>query len=74
VNLGDRNGVIYYELLKTSETITVGRYRLQLIRFKRTLVEKKLELKNIHAKVILQHDKARPHVHPVVKNYLEGAN
>jgi len=47
---------------------------LQLIRLKRALAEKRPAWKNRHAKVILQHDNARPHVHSVVKKYLEGAN
>ena len=64
----DQNGVIYYELLKPSETIIGERYRLQIIRLKRP------ESENNHAKIILQYDNTRPHVYSVVKNYLEGAN
>ena len=52
----EQNGVIYYELLKLSETITSERYRLQLIRLRRALIEKRPEWENRHAKVILQHD------------------
>ena len=70
----DQNSVIYYEQLKSSETITGERYRLQLTRLKRALAKKILEWKSRYVKVILQHDNARPYVHSVVKNYLEGAN
>ena len=38
----DQNNIIYYELLKPSETITGERYQLQLISLKRNLVEKRL--------------------------------
>ena len=52
----DQLGVVYYELLKPTETITGDWYRTQLMRYD---------------KVILQHNNARPHVAKVVKTYLE---
>ena len=63
--------VIYYELLKPNETITGERYRMQLMRLSRALPEKRPEYELRHEKVILQHDKARPHVAKPVKTYLE---
>jgi len=70
----DQKGVIYYELLKPSETITGDRYRLQLMRLNRTLKEKRPEWDGRHEKVILLHDNARPHVAKPVQKYLEGLN
>ena len=54
--------VIYYELLKTNETITGEQYRTQLMRLSRALREKRAQYQQRHEKVILQHDNARPHV------------
>ena len=67
----DQKGLVYYELLKPSDSITGDRYRLQLIRLSCALREKRLEYKQRHDKVILLHDNARPHVAKVVKKYLE---
>ena len=39
----DQRGIIYYELLKPSKTITGDRYRLQLIRLNQALKEKRPE-------------------------------
>ena len=47
------------------------RYRLQLMRLSRTLKEKRLLFEQRHDKVILQHEKVRPHVTKPVKTYLE---
>lgn len=67
----DQLGVIYYELLKPSETITGDCYRTQLMRLSRALKDKRPQFNTRHDKVILQHDNARPHVAKVVKTYLE---
>jgi len=67
----DQLGVIYYELLKPSQTITGDLYRTQLMRLSRALKEKRPQYFERHDKVILQHDNARPHVAKVVKKYLE---
>ncbi|GFV54906.1 mariner Mos1 transposase [Trichonephila clavipes] len=64
-------GVVYYELLKPTETITGDRYRTQLMRLSRTLKDKRPQYNERHDKVILQHDNARTHVAKVVKTYLE---
>ena len=66
----DQLGVMYYELLKPTETITGDRYRTQLMRLSR-LKDKRPQYNERHDKVILQHDNARPHVAKVVKTYLE---
>ena len=63
--------VIYYVLLKRSETITGERYQTYLMRLSRELCEKRPLYKQRHEKVILQHDNARPHVANPVKTYLE---
>lgn len=68
----DVRGVVYYELLKPSETITGDRYRTQLLRLRRALDEKRPEWFRRHSKIILQHDNARPHVAQQVKNYIQG--
>jgi len=67
----DQLGVVYYELLKPTETITGDRYRTQLMRLSRALKDKRPQYNERHDKVILQHDNARPHVAKVVKTYLE---
>ncbi|GFT51400.1 mariner Mos1 transposase [Trichonephila clavipes] len=64
-------GVVCYELLKATETITGDRYRTQLMRLSRALKDKRPQYNERHDKVILQHDNARPHVVKVVKTYLE---
>ncbi|GFW07519.1 mariner Mos1 transposase [Trichonephila clavipes] len=64
-------GVVCYELLKPTETITGDRYRTQLMRLSRALKDKRPQYNERHDKVILQHDNARPHVAKVVKTYLE---
>ena len=68
---GGTSSVVYYELLKPSETIIGDRYRMQLMRLSRTLKEKRPQHQERHDKVILQHDNARPHVARPVKTYLE---
>ncbi|GFT03356.1 mariner Mos1 transposase [Trichonephila clavipes] len=67
----DQLSVVYYELLKPTETITGDRYRTQLMRLSRALKDKRPQYNERHDKVILQHDNARPHVAKVVKTYLE---
>ncbi|GFX33518.1 mariner Mos1 transposase [Trichonephila clavipes] len=66
----DQLGVVYYELLKPTETITGDRYRTQLMRSSRALKDKRPQYNERHDKVILQHDNARPHV-AIVKTYLK---
>ena len=67
----DQLDVVYYELLKLSETIAGDRYRTQLMRLSRSLKEKRSQYQERHDKVILQHDSARPHVARLVKTYLK---
>ncbi|GFT58552.1 mariner Mos1 transposase [Trichonephila clavipes] len=63
--------VVYYELLKQTETITGVRYRTQLMRLSRALKDKRPQYNERHDKVILQHGNAQPHVAKEVKTYLE---
>ena len=65
-------GVLYHELLKPGETINGERYRIQLIRFKRAIAEKRPEYATRHEAIIFHHDNARPHVAIPVKDYLEN--
>ncbi|GFT49524.1 mariner Mos1 transposase [Trichonephila clavipes] len=64
-------GVVHYELLKPTETITGDRYRTQLMRLSRALKDKRPQYNERHDEGILQLDNARPHVAKVVKTYLE---
>jgi len=66
-----QKGLVYYELLKSGDSITGDQYRLQLIRLSRALREKRPEYEQKHNKIILLHDNVRPHVAKVVKKYLE---
>ena len=67
----DQKGVIYYELLKRGEIITVERYRTQLIRLNAAVKEIQPECAERHNRTILKQDNARPHIAKVVKTYLE---
>lgn len=67
----DQLGVVYYELLKPSETITGKLYRTQLMRLSQALKIKRAHYYSRHEKIILLHDNARPHVAAPVKTYLE---
>lgn len=69
----DQKGVLYYELLKSGQTITGDLYRRQLIRLKRAINEKRPEYSTRHEAIIFHHDNARPHVARPVKNYLENS-
>jgi len=63
---------VYYELLKSKETITGALYRTQLMRLSRSLKEKRAHYYSRHDKIIfLLHDNARPHVAAPVKTYLK---
>lgn len=71
----DQRGVLYYELLECRrkpnekrETITSERYAQQLFKLNEALKEKR---PRHHKKVILQHDGARAHIGPPVKNAIE---
>jgi len=64
--------VVYYELLKPNEIITL--YRTQLMRLSRALKEKHAYYYSRHDKIILLHDNARPHVAALVKTYLKHLN
>jgi len=50
--------VIYYELLKPSETVNTKRYQQQMINLNQTLCEKRPEYQKRQHKVILLHDNA----------------
>ena len=69
----DQKGVLYYELLKPSETINGEHYRTQLIRLKRAIAEKRPEYATRHEAIIFHHDNARPHAAIPVKNYLKNS-
>ena len=67
----DQKGVLYYELLKSGETVNGERHQIQLIRLKREIAEKHPEYATKHEAIIFHHDNARPHVAIPVTNYLE---
>ena len=69
----DQKGVLYYELLKPSETINGERYRTQLICLKRAIAEKRPEYATRYEAIIFHHDNAQPHVAIPVKNYSENS-
>jgi len=62
---------MFYEVMKPSETITADRYRQQMIKLDRALKDKRLQYDGRHAKVILQHDNARPRVAKTVQETLK---
>lgn len=70
----DQKGVVYYELLRSGQTIDGPFYRTQLMRLKRALKEKRPEWETRHDNVIFHHDNARPHVEKSVKKYLENSD
>ena len=67
----DRLGVVYYELLKPSETNTGDWYLTQLMGLSRALKKKRPQYQERYDKVILQYDNARPYVARLVNTYLE---
>jgi len=70
----DQEGVVYYELLKSGETVNAHRYHQQLIKMHRTLREKRPHYRKKHDKLIFLHDNAPSHTSTMVQNYLEAFN
>ena len=70
----DQEGVIFYEVLKPSETITADRYRPHMIKFDRAIKDKRPQYYGRHDNVILQHDNARPYVAKTVQETLQVLN
>ena len=68
----DLLGVVYYEMLKPTKTITGDCYQLQLMCLSQALKKKWLLSEQRHDKVILQHDNARSHC-KMGKNLLGNA-
>jgi len=60
-------GIVYYELLQSNETITGDWYRLQLMCLSRALNEKWPQYEQGYDKVILHHDNTQLHVAQAVK-------
>jgi len=69
----DQEGVIYYELLKPSETVNARGYYQQLIKLHRALHEKRPHYRKRHDKLIFLHD-ALSHTSTMIQNYLETLN
>ena len=67
----DQLSMMYYKLVKPSETIKTEQCQTQLMGLSRALKEKRPQCQERHEKVILQHDNARLHVARLVKTYLE---
>ena len=70
----DQCGVVYFELLKSGETVNTDCYRQQIINLNHALIEKRPEWARRHGKVILQHDNTPSHTTKVVNNTLETLN
>ena len=70
----DQEGVIYYELLKPSETVNTYRYHQQLIKLHRALREKRPHYRKRHDKLIFLHDNTSSHMSTIVQYYLETLN
>ena len=64
----DQEGVIYYELLKSDETVNAHRYHQQLIKLYHALREKRPHYRKRHDKLIFLHYNAPSHVNNV-QNY-----
>ncbi|GBP85704.1 Mariner Mos1 transposase [Eumeta japonica] len=67
----DQLGVVYYELLNPSKTITGILHRSQLMRLRQALKEKRLRYYSRHDKISLLHDNSCPHAAVPVKKYLK---
>lgn len=70
----DQIGVVYYELLKSNQTINSELYKNQLTQLSEVLKEKRPYYRERHDKVILQHDNARPHTAKIVQDTLKTLN
>lgn len=68
----DQRGVIWYDLLKTGETVTGARYNQQLIDLNNAIREKRPEYQLRHDKIIFQDDNASPHRTLVNKNLVSA--
>ena len=64
--------VIYYELLKPSETVNTERYLRQMIDLNQALREKRPEYQKRQHKVILLHDNAPSHTAKPVEKTIEA--
>ena len=64
--------VIYYELLKSGETVNTERYRQQMIDLNQALRENRPEYRKRQRKVILLHDNAPSHTAKPVKETIEA--
>lgn len=67
----DQKGVVYYELLDPSETVTADRYRRQLSKLARALNEKRPAIVRKSYKVLFHDDNARPHRANTAQNKIE---
>ena len=65
----DQESVIYYEMLKPSETVNAHRYHQQLIKLHRALRKKRPHYRKRHDKLIFLHDNAPSHTSTMVQNY-----
>nr|KAF6387446.1 hypothetical protein mMyoMyo1_007942 [Myotis myotis] len=67
----DQEGVVYYELLNSGETINTDHYRQQIINLNQVLIVKRPECSTRHGKVILLHDDTPSHPSKPVKDMLK---
>ena len=70
----DQESVIFYEVLKPSETITADRYRKQMFKLDRAVKDKRPQYDRRHDNVTLQHDNFMAHVAKTVQETLQVIN
>ena len=63
--------MMYYDLLKRSETVNSDRYQNQIVELKKCLIAKRPEWANRHGKTILLHDNVPVHTSKGVKSILK---
>ena len=68
----DQRGIIYSESLKPKQTVNANLYSQQLTRLSEALQKKRPFSCNFKQKVILLHDKARPHVAKTTRERIEN--
>lgn len=68
----DQEGVVFYELLKPSETVNTVRYQQQMVDLNRALLEKRPQWASRRGKVILLHDNAPAHTAKATRGTLDS--
>ena len=69
-----QKGIVYYELLKSDETIIAHRYHQQLTKFHLALCEQRPDYQQSHDKLIFFQDYVPSHMSTMAWNYLDTLN